>query len=469
MTELLETLRALLGPAHVLTGDDAAGYTRDWTGKYAWTPLAVLRPADTGEVAGVMRAADAAGVAVVPVSGNTGLAGGTHAEGQLMLSLERLNRIREIRAGARVCIAEAGVVLAQVHAAVAAHGLSFPLSFGAQGSARVGGFVSTNAGGSNVVRYGNTRALVLGVEVVLADGRVLDLMGALHKDNTGYDLKDLIVGAEGTLGIVTAAVLKLVPAPVAHATAMVALPDLTTALGLLNRLQGESGGLVEAFEFMPDRYWRRMARFRPDIACPFAEVPPVTVLVELGSAAPAAGVPGPDGSLPLTADLEAALAAAMERGEVLDAVIAQSGQQRRQMWVTRESAAEITLNVVPIVDCDVALPLDRMQAYLDAMAPRLAAIDPGADLLYIAHLGDGNYHYTVYPTTGDPAVIEAIRLAIGEEAVRLGGSFSAEHGIGLSKQAEMRALKSPVARDVMRAIKAALDPKGLLNPGKTIG
>ncbi|MEI4486144.1 FAD-binding oxidoreductase [Frigidibacter sp. MR17.14] len=466
MTDFLDQLRALIGPTQVLTGPAAEGYCHDWTGKYHWTPLAVARPADTAEVAAVMRAAHDAGVAVVPVSGHTGLAGGTHAEGQLMLSLERLTRIREIRPGSRVCIAEAGVILAQIHAAVAEHGLIFPVSFGAQGSARVGGFLSTNAGGSNVVRYGNTRAQVLGIEAVLADGRVLDLMGALHKDNTGYDLKDLIIGAEGTLAVITAAVLKLQPAPVAHATAMVALPDLRSALGLLNLLQTESGGLVEAFEFMPDRYWNRMARFRPDMTCPFATVPPVTVLVELAATAPEAAIPLPDGTLPLTGRLEDALAQAMARGEVLDAVIAASGQQRRQMWQRRESAAEITLNVVPIVDCDVSLPLDRMQDFLDAMGARLAQIDAGADLLYIAHLGDGNYHYTVYPT--DAALADPIRAAIAQEAVRLGGSFSAEHGIGLSKRAEMQALKDPVALQVMAAIKAALDPKGLLNPGKTI-
>lgn len=470
MDDFLDELRALLGPAHVLDAAEAlaAGFGQDWTGAYRWTPGAVVRPGSTAEVAAVMRLAAARGQPVVPVSGNTGLNGGTKAEGQLMLSLERLNRIREIRPTARVAVVEAGVILEHLHAAVAAEGLSFPLTLGAKGSARIGGLLSTNAGGSNVVRWGNARALTLGIEAVLADGRVLNLMGALHKDNTGYDLRDLLIGAEGTLGIITAAVVRLMPEPLAHATATVAMTGLVPALELLNRLQRASAGAVEAFEFMPPAYWDRMARFRPEIRAPFDPAPPVTLLVEIAASAPDAATPGPDGTVPLTEQLETVLAEAMERGEVLDAQIARTGQQRRQMWERREVAAEITLNERPIVDADVALPLDRMQDFLDAMAARLARLDPAAGLLYIAHLGDGNYHYTVYPSAPEPALSAAIRAAIAEEAVRLGGSFSAEHGIGLSKRATMAACKDPVALEVMVAIKRALDPQGLLNPGKTL-
>ena len=251
---LLDRLTTLLGPAHVLTGQDCAPYTAEWIGKYHWQPLAVLRPADRDQVSAILRIASETGTPVVPVGGRTGLVGGTEAEGRLMLSLERMNRIREIRPQARIAVVEPGVILSRLHDAAADHGLYFPLWFGARGSAMIGGVLSTNAGGSNVLRYGSTRALCLGLEVVLADGRVLDLMSELHKDNSGYDLRDLFIGAEGTLGVITAAVMKLVPAPRAHATAMLAMPSLDAALVLLNRLQTQTGGLVEAFEFMPRSY-----------------------------------------------------------------------------------------------------------------------------------------------------------------------------------------------------------------------
>lgn len=465
---MLDRLRNLIGAEHVLTGADMAPWCREWTGHYHWTPLAVARPASTAEVAAVMRLASETGTKVVPVGGNTGLNGGTHAEGALMLSLARMNRIREIRPAAKVAVVEAGVVLEALHGAVAEHGLAFPLTFGAKGSATIGGVISTNAGGSNVLRYGTTRALVLGVEVVLADGRVTDLMGALHKDNTGYSLRDLVIGAEGTLGIVTAAVLKLVPAPLAYATATLALSSLGDALTLLNRLQSETGGAVEAYEFMPASYMQRLAKHRPDLRQPFAEIHPVTVLVEVGATAPRDATPGPDGTLPVVSHLEAVLADALEEGTLLDAVIAQTGAQRREMWARRETAAEITFTTPVIVDTDVALPLDRLQLFLDAMTARLAALDPGATELTVAHLGDGNIHYSAYPTRDDPALLATIRAAVATEAVALGGSFSAEHGIGLSKLATLHAHKDPVALEAMRSIRAALDPAGILNPGKTV-
>ena len=465
---LIDDLRAALGAAQVLTGADAAGFGREWTGHYRWNPLAVVRPASTDEVAQVLRLASAARVPVVPVGGNTGLNGGTFAEGALMLSLARMNRIREIRPAARVAVVEAGVILSRIHEAAAVHGLSFPLTFGARGSAMVGGFLSTNAGGSNVLRYGNTRALVLGIEAVLADGRVLNLMSALHKDNTGYDLRDLLIGAEGTLGVITAAVLKLVPAPRAHATATIATADLGRALALLDRLQAASGGAVEAFEYMPAAFMERLARFRPDLGQPFARIAPVTVLAEIGSTAAEDAVPGPDGTLPIVLRLETALAEALEAGELLDAVVARSHAQRGAMWARREAAAEVTLNEQPLVDTDVALPLDGLQRFLDAMRARLRRLDPDARDLSIAHLGDGNIHYTAYPSRDDPTHLAAIRAAVAEEAVARGGSFSAEHGIGLSKRATMAAHKDPVALEVMRAIKAALDPAGILNPGKVL-
>ena len=457
---LLDTLRDLLGPAHVLTGPEAvaAGFGRDWTGHYDWVPAGLVRPGSTAEVAAVLRACAGAGVPVVPVGGHTGLNGGTAAPGALMLSLARMNRIREINAPAQTLTAEAGVILETLHAAAEAHDLIFPLTFGAKGSAMVGGFLSTNAGGSNVIRYGSARALCLGLEVVLADGRVMDLMSGLRKDNTGFDLRDLMIGAEGTLGVITAAVLRLAPRPRAYATALLGMAGLGAALDLLNAVQAGTGGAVEAFEFMPAAYMARLARAKPDLACPFA-AQPVNILLETATT-----IPDEDPS----ARLEGLLAEAMERGTLTEAVIARSEAQRRKLWAMREAAAEITFTTANIVDCDVALPLDRLAGFLAAMTPRLAARDPDAEELSIAHLGDGNIHYTAYPSRDDPALRAAIRADICELAVSMGGSFSAEHGVGLSKRATMAALKDPAALATMRAIKAALDPAGLLNPGKVL-
>ena len=464
----LDEMRTIVGPAQVLTGPDAAPYARDWMGDYFWTPLAVVRPASTAEVSAILRAADAAGVAVVPSGGRTGLTGAGSAEGKLVLSLERMNRIREIRPAARIAVVEAGVVLTRLHEAAADQGLYFPLWFGARGSAMIGGVLSTNAGGSNVLRYGSTRALCLGLEVVLADGRVMNLMSELHKDNSGYDLKQLFIGAEGTLGVITAAVMKLVPAPRAHATAMLAVPSLDAALTLLNRLQAETGGLVEAFEFMPRSYQTRLVEVRPDLGLPFPEAHDVTILVELGATAPRDTLPGEDGQVPLTALLERVLADLLEEGLLIDATLATSEAQRATLWARREAAAEIMMGAGPTVDTDISVPLDQVATFLDRALAALVKIAPGARTVTVAHLGDGNLHHSVIVDRNDPALKTAVLESVEDIVADLGGSFSAEHGIGLSKKEAMARRKDPVAVDVMRKVKAALDPKGLLNPGKVI-
>ena len=465
---LIAELTARFGAGHVLTGDDMARYVGDWTGKYTATPLAVVRPGSTDEVAEVLRLAARHGVPVVPVGGGTGLVGGSMTTGGLMLSLERMNRIRELRPDARLAVVEAGVVLSRLHDAADAAGLNFPLWFGARGSAMIGGVLSTNAGGSNVLRFGSTRALCLGLEVVLADGRVLNLMSELHKDNSGYDLKSLFIGAEGTLGVITAAVMKLVPKTRAHATATLAARSLPDALALLNRLQEATGGLVEAFEFMPRSYMNRLSVVRPDLGQPFGTVHDVTILVELGSTSPRDSAPEPDGSLPLVTLLQDTLAAMMEEGVVLDAVFATTESQRRSMWARREAAAELTQGWLPAIDTDVAVPLTAVDAFLQQALARLRDIDPDAQTLTVAHLGDGNLHFTIFPTGDDPALGDAILTAVEDVVQDLGGSFSAEHGVGLSKRASMARRKDPVALDVMRSLKAVLDPGNLLNPGKIL-
>ena len=465
---VIEDLRVAIGTAHVLGGADLDRYATDWMGKYRGAPLAVVRPGSTAEVAACVKIAATHGLPVVPIGGNTGLVGGTMTTGGLMLSLERLNRIRAVKPEARLVVAEAGVILSRLHDAAEAEGLYFPLWFGARGSAMLGGVLSTNAGGSNVLRYGSTRGLCLGLEVVLADGRVLNLMSELHKDNSGYDLKQMFIGAEGTLGIITAAVMKLVPAPRAHATATLAARSLGDALVLLNRMQEATGGRVEAFEFMPRTYSERLRIARPDLGLPFDHIPEVTILIEAATTVPAEARPDAAGEVPLVGLLEGVLAELMEAGLLTDAVVARNEQQRRAMWARREAAAEICLGLVPAVDTDVCLPLDRVENFLTQALARLEALDPGLRSLTVAHLGDGNLHFTLFPTRDEPGLKDRVMEVVEDVVQELGGSFSAEHGVGLSKLPAMARRKDPVALEVMRAVKRALDPEGRMNPGKVI-
>lgn len=468
MNITLEAFARIIGAAQVLTGADAMRYGEEVTGHYPSTPCAVLRPGSTAEVSEILKVAHRDGIAIVPAGGRTGLTGATKAEGAVMLSLERMNRVRSLNPVARTISAEAGVVISTLHDRAAEHGLDFPLWFGARGSATVGGVLSTNAGGSNVLRYGNTRALCLGVEAVMADGGVLNLMSALHKDNSGYDLRDLLIGAEGTLAVITAATLKLVPAAKARATAVLGMQSLEAALGVLNRLQEATGGLVEAFEYMPDTYQRRLRAMRPELGYNLSDIHPVSILVEIGATAPRDTTPDDDGALPLQDLLMAALEPALEDGTVSDAILASSEEQRQAIWARREAAASITLGPEPFIDTDIALPLDKVAAFLSRIEPELQRLDPGAGNIVVGHLGDGNLHYSALPTRDDPALYDAVVEAVEEIVSDLGGSFSAEHGIGLMKQPSMARRKDPVALDVMRAIKAALDPKNILNPGKTL-
>lgn len=465
---LIDDLVAVVGAAHVLTGTDTDRHARDWMGRYRGSPIAVVRPGSTAEVAACVKIAGQHGVPVVPISGNTGLVGGTMTSGGLLLTLERMNRIHRVKRDARLVVAEAGVILSRLHEAAETEGLYFPLWFGARGSAMLGGVLSTNAGGSNVLRYGSTRGLCLGLEVVLPDGRVLNLMSELHKDNSGYDLKNLFIGAEGTLGIITAAVMKLVPTPRAHATATLAARSLADALTLLNRMQEATGGRVEAFEFMPRTYCERLREARPDLGLPFDHIPEVTILIEAATTVPTEAGPDANGDIPLVTTLQTILAQMMDAGLVTDAILARSEQQRRVMWARREAAAEIGVGLHPEVDTDVCLPLDKVEPFLTRAMASLQTLDPGARTITVAHLGDGNLHFTAYPTRDDAALKHAVLEAIEAVVADLGGSFSAEHGVGLSKLASMSRRKDPVALEVMRSLKQALDPDNRMNPGKVI-
>jgi FAD/FMN-containing dehydrogenase len=468
MNAAISAFADAIGAGHVLQGADCAPYRSEPTTHYTANPLAVLRPANTGEVSACLKIATQHGVAIVPTGGRSGITGAIHTIGGVMLSLERMNAIREVRADARIAIVEAGVIVAHLHEAADALGLYFPLWFGARGSAMIGGVLSTNAGGSNVLRYGSTRGLCLGLEVVLADGRILNLMSELHKDNSGYDLKHMFIGAEGTLGIITAAVMRLVPKPRAYATATLAVANLPDALDLLNHLQAASGGMVEAFEYMPASYMARVAQIRPDLRAPFDRDYPITILVELGALRPDDSAPNADGSLPIAVLLETALADMLADGRVLDAVVAQSEAQRLAMWARREAAAQVMQAVQPSVDTDICLPLDKIPLFLQRIEARLPQIAPETYSVAVAHLGDGNLHYSLYPPRADDALYDALIEAVEDEVAALGGSFSAEHGVGLMKLSSMARRKDGVALDVMHSVKAALDPQGIMNPGKVI-
>jgi FAD/FMN-containing dehydrogenase len=463
-----DDLNDAIGADYVLTGAATEKWQQDWTGDYELKPAFVVRPGSTAEVSAVLRIANAAGFAVVPVSGNTGLTGATSNNGALMLSVDRLNTVHKIDSDARSIIVGAGVILSAIHDAADVHDLIFPLTFGARGSAMIGGALSTNAGGSNVLRYGNTRDLCLGVEVVLADGRIMNLMSELHKDNSGLNLRNLVIGAEGTLGVITAAVLKLHRKPLAYATAMAAVPTIEDGLALLNDIQDATGGAVEAFEYMPkpyiDRHLERGKNPRP----PFDQSYDVNVMIEIGATAPKDAIPGEDGTIPIAAVLENTLGAMFEDGRVLDAIVAQNEAQRREMWERREAAGEILFDPGICVNTDIAFPLSKVGPALTSITRRLQDIDSDVHEIIVAHLGDGNIHHTAYPTRHGPDVMDAMIEAIEDTVQEFGGSFSAEHGVGKSKLDTMRRRKDPVALDVMRAIKAALDPKGIMNPGKVI-
>jgi FAD/FMN-containing dehydrogenase len=476
MSDIVEKLKSIVGAGNCLSGaDERQKYDRDITGEYKSTSIAVVRPASTGEVSEILHLASATKTPVVPLSGNTGLAGGGFGgDGKsIILSLDRMNRIIEINPKSRIAKVEAGVILAHLHDAVDACDLVFPLLFGARGSCMIGGNLSTNAGGSNVVRYGNTRALCLGLEVVTADGEIINLMSELHKDNTGYDLKDLFIGAEGTLGVITGAVLKLFPKPKAYASAMVSVPDLDGALALLHAIQAASGGGVEAFEYMPENYFKHLKMIDPDAPMPFSSPAKIGIFIEVAAVADKDAMPQDDGSTPVQTVLMQTLAGLMDSGAVLDATIAQNESQRAEMWRQREVAFEVANHLGVPITTDVSVPLDKVGEFLTRANARLADIAPEAELIEIAHLGDGNLHYSMWvdPENRQPASKEmqtAVYTMVEDVVEELGGSFSAEHGIGISKLGSMARRKDRAALGVMRAIKAALDPDNIMNPGKVL-
>jgi FAD/FMN-containing dehydrogenase len=464
---LLDELRAAVGAAHVLTEGDLSAYEVDWRRRWRGRALAVVRPGATSEVAAVVRACAAHGASIVPQGGNTGLVGGgvPDASGtQVLLSLQRMNRIRAIDAANLTLTAEAGCVLQAVQDAAAALGLLFPLSLAAEGSCTIGGNLATNAGGTQVLRFGNARDLCLGLEVVTPQGEVWDGLSGLRKDNTGYDLRGLFVGSEGTLGVITAATLGLFPQPAAVTTALAACATLAEGVALLQLAQARLGAGLTGFEVMNRFSLDLVARHFPALPQPLPGAP-WTVLLEQSDT---------EGEAAARTRLESLLEAAVDAGCAQDAVVAESLAQARALWHMRESIplaqAEEGLNIKH----DIALPVSAIPEFCARTDAALAAAFPGVRLVNFGHLGDGNLHYNVQAPAGADAAAfletheHAVNTIVFDAVQASGGSISAEHGIGELKREELALRKSPVALQMMRAIRAALDPQGVMNPGRVV-
>jgi len=465
MPSLPEALAAIVGAPHVLTAAaDTAPYCTDWRGRYAGSALCVVRPGNTAEVAAVVKACTAAGVAIVPQGGNTGLCGGaTPTRGEVVVSLARLNRVRAIDPANNTLTVEAGCTLAAVHEAAAAAGRLFPLSLAAEGTATIGGNLSTNAGGVQVLRYGNARELCLGLEVVLPDGQVWDGLRGLRKDNTGYDMKHLFIGAEGTLGLITAAVLKLFSRPRQTATAWAAVVDPAAAVALLTRLREHIGGRVTAFELVARPALDLVLKNIPGSRDPLAGRPPWQVLIELSDTM----------DFDLAAPLEGVLASAMEDGAVSDAAIGQSEAQARALWALRENISEAQKIEGVSIKHDISLPVSRIAEFIARADAALEAAFPHVRIVCFGHVGDGNLHYNQSKSAAQDnaafiAQTDAVNRIVHDLVHELGGSISAEHGIGQLKRDEILRYKSATEIAMMRAVKQALDPRGLMNPGKVL-
>ncbi|CAO3359433.1 FAD-binding oxidoreductase [Azospirillum palustre] len=468
----VDAIRAIVGERGIVTdAASAARYLTDWTGEFTGEAIAIVRPASTEEVSQVVRLCAAAGIAITSQGGNTGIAGGGIPYGNrphILLSLDRMRTIRSVDKAARTATVDAGVVLQTLQETIAPDDLIYPLMFGARGSCTIGGNLATNAGGSNVLRYGTARALCLGLEAVLPDGSIVSDLSGVRKDNTGYDLRDLLIGAEGTLGVITGAILRLFPAPVAVATAFLSLRDMNSALVVLNRLQDVSGGLVEAFEYMPAPLVEAICahlQMRP----PFDAPAEIGILLEIASSRPTDAEVDDTGTQNLQGIVLAALEALMEEDMVVDALVASSEQQRADLWRMRESAAEAIFAKPHVYMFDIALPLAKVPEFVSLTDAEVDAA--GLSTLTVAHLGDGNLHYTMVADS-DAAwtadTVNRLKDHILERVNQMGGSFSAEHGIGRSKLDFMRRYRKAERLSAMQKIKAALDPAEIMNPGKTI-
>ena len=468
MIDFLAHCRSVVGDAFVLDSSaDMAPFLTDWRGRFTGKALAVLRPASVDQVAALVRACAQWRVALVPQGGNTGLVLGSVPDaggGAVVLSLARLNQIRQVDPVKRTMTVDAGCILQQVQDAAAAAGCLFPLSLAAEGSCTIGGNLSTNAGGTAVLRYGNTRELCLGLEVVTPQGEIWSGLRGLRKDNTGYDLRDLFIGAEGTLGVITGAVLKLYPQPKASITALAALPSPAHALQLLTLMQDHCGSSLTGFELMSRYCLELVAQQFPSLPKPFAAPHPQYVLLELSSS---------ESEQHAVGLLEQAIGAALERDVISDAVVATSVAQSAGLWQLREHIPLAQAKAGKNIKHDISLPVSSIADFIAATGPLLNTAFPGCQLVCFGHLGDGNLHYNVAPPDGISNEDflrnqDKVNRVVHDSVVGFGGSISAEHGIGALKRDELAHYKSAVELNMMRAIKAALDPLGIMNPGKIL-
>ncbi len=462
----LNSIRDLVGPKGWLeTKGEMEPYLREWRGLYQGTAAAVVSPVSTDEVAQVLKICNKANLGVVPQGGNTGLVGGGVPDfptrNGIVLSTQRLNVIRDIDPLNQTMTVEAGVILAHIQQAAEDVGVLFPLSLGAEGSCHIGGNLSTNAGGVQVLRYGNARDLVLGLEVVLADGRVWDGLRSLRKDNTGYDLKHLFMGAEGSLGIITAAVLKLYPRPQAVETALCGGADAEALLEVLQRLRTSAGEALSAFEIM-NRFSIEIAKKHvPTASDPFEHPHSQYALIEL------------NGHNNIRNTLETILGQALEDNLIADALIAKSGLQSDQLWAIRQAIPEAQKHEGGSIKHDVSVPVSSVVEFLTKASDLVKAALPGVRICAFGHAGDGNIHFNLSQPLGADTdeYLEnwaAINRIVHDLVVGMGGSFSAEHGIGQLKRRDLNRYKSDVEMDLMRTVKKALDPSNIMNPGKII-
>lgn len=457
-TNTLAQIKAALDPkAWSEDLDELAPHVREWRGRYQGASPLLVKPSSTEEVSRVLSLCNAGGVKVVPQSGNTGLVGGSTPQGEVVLSLKRMNQIRTIDTDNDSLTCEAGAILESVQDAAKARGKLFPLSLGAQGSAMIGGLISTNAGGVHVLRYGMMRELVLGLEAVLPNGRVLSDLSGLRKDNTGYDLKQLFIGAEGTLGVVTAATLKLFARPASTAVAIAAVESPAQAVELLGHMKVATGS-VAAFELMPKVGLDLAVHHLPGARHPLESDPAWTVLIELVS-------PETDRAQSL---MESALESAFEKDLISDAALAQTEAQMAEFWALREGIPEAEKAHGKAAKHDVSVPVSRMPAFMKEATAKAEAMMPEALIIAFGHVGDGNVHFNVArkaPGSGDDFVASCapVTEAIYDLVDKHGGSISAEHGVGILKRSEL-ARRKPVEVSVMRAIKETLDPNAIMNP-----
>jgi FAD/FMN-containing dehydrogenase len=465
---ILERIGAIVGPQGLITDPrDLEPYLEDWRGFFRGMAPAVVRPASTDQVAAVVKICAETGTAIVPQGGNTGMSGAATppaAGGGIVLQLGRMNRILGLDALNNTITVEAGCILANIQQAARDAGRLFPLSLGAEGSCQIGGNLATNAGGINVLRYGNARDLTLGLQVVLPDGRVWDGLRGLRKDNTGYDLKQVFIGSEGTLGIITAAVLKLFPLPRTTVTALVAVAAPAAAVELLALLREECGERISAFELVSRRCMELVLAHIPGTREPLSGAHPWYVLAELADAS---------ADSPLQREFERAMERAGERGLALDAVVAASGAQRAALWRLRETIPEASRDETVLYRHDISIPVSRIPEFIDEAGAALESAHPGARVLCFGHIGDGNLHYNCFVPgrrREDPAALAAtdVNRTVLDVVHRFGGSFSAEHGVGQAKRAELARYKGALEIEMMRLLKRALDPRGIMNPGKVL-